>query len=404
MAWLGLGLGQFGSQLGEAKFLGQEYKQREQLMREREQQMALERARQKQAEMMLPLQMLLLRQQTEAFNRPHFLGTVGTLGGGTRALLQQPRGELTTQDVAAGMNPLVAKAQIGKMISEVPQPEYKNAFQAISDSIDAGVDPLTALQHADTLFSTIAGKEAVPKKAEIKAVPGGYAYEVTDAQGKSWNPSDPQLPPELKALVDNYNSGVDTAREHQAEVEARKNTEALNRAMTLQDHGAIIAARKSIEKTMERGVAGHSFVTTIKNMVEEARKTHGQSGTTSGDLLIIEGYMQTMFGIDPRALRGSPKMVEFTLKEGGVDDRTIAWWNTIKSGGRLDQPVREEILRNSLIQIQSWDQAVRDNVQLVDDPVMKQRMSRYVNMYPPAAEPNNDLSDLGGKKVKPPGQ
>jgi hypothetical protein len=94
-------------------------------------------------------------------------------------------------------------------------------------------------------------------------------------------------------------------------------------------------------------------------------------------MLLIEGYMQLMFGVDPKALRGSPQMQQNLLQQGGVDDKVIAWFNNVQSGGKLDQPVRQQILDSSKEQVNTFDQAVDQTGQLVDNPKVQDLVGRY---------------------------
>jgi hypothetical protein len=129
-------------------------------------------------------------------------------------------------------------------------------------------------------------------------------------------------------------------------------------------------------KIAQRGIAGHSFLKTVEDQVGKAGQNGGQ-GTTAGDMLLIEGYMQLMFGVDPKALRGSPQMQQNLLKQGGVDDRVIAWFNNVQTGGKLDQNVRQQILDSSRDQVNTFDQAVEQTGQLVDNPKVQDLVGRY---------------------------
>jgi hypothetical protein len=243
-------------------------------------------------------------------------------------------------------------------------------------------------------FFGIAPKEITPKEVKIKTVPGtDEPYQITDTQGKTWDVNDPQLPDPLKKELGTYKEAQSKGEEKKALIEARKNAEAINRAMLIMDKRELMKARDEVRKVAHRGISGHSFLKTVAQEVATAELTGGK-GTTSGDMLIVEGFMQLMFGVDPKALRGSPKMMEVLLKQGGWDDRAIAQFNSAYSGGKLSQDVRNQILEAATRQVTSWDQAVSQTALFADDPVTKSMAAKYAE----EVAKGNDLSDLGGKK------
>ena len=237
-------------------------------------------------------------------------------------------------------------------------------------------------------------EEKGPKEVKITPVPGtSEPYKITGPDGKTWDVNDPQLPPPLKKEVATYREAQAKGEEKKQLIEARKNAEAINRAIALMDARDLRKARDEVRKVVHRGISGHSFLKTVAQEVATADMTGGR-GTTSGDMLIVEGFMQLMFGVDPKALRGSPKMMEMLLKQGGWDDKAIAMMNSAYSGGKLSQDVRNQILEASTRQVASWDQNVTQTGIFTDDPVTKSMIDKYTQ----EVSKGNDLSDLGGKK------
>jgi len=238
-------------------------------------------------------------------------------------------------------------------------------------------------------------EEGTQKKIEVKTTAGtGMPYEITDANGKSWRVSDPNMPPELQAQVKDYVQAHVAGLKQQEIIEARKNAEALNRALQIGDQRELLKQRDEVFKTAKRGIAGHSFLKTVAQEVNQAEMTGGK-GTTAGDMMIVEGFMQLMFGVDPKALRGSPKMMEVLLKQGGWDDRAIASMNSVMTGGKLSQDVRKQILDGATRQVSSWDQAVTASGALVDDKQTKALVDRYMQHIGQGED--DAIKALGGK-------
>jgi hypothetical protein len=221
---------------------------------------------------------------------------------------------------------------------------------------------------------------------------------ITDAQGKTWDVNDPALPEDLKKLVKATRKAHTDDLTEKATIEARKSAEALQRAIALGDIRGQQKQRMEVVKTVQRGISGHGFLRTVAQEVASA-DAGGGAGNKYGDMLIAEGFMQLMFGKDPKALRGSPGMLETTLKEaGGWDDRAIAEINKAYNGGRLSQAVRNQILEAATRQVAAWDQQVFQTGELLaeDDPKTKSIVEKYRQKV---AE-GNSLSDLGGTKVQ----
>jgi hypothetical protein len=111
---------------------------------------------------------------------------------------------------------------------------------------------------------------------------------------------------------------------------------------------------------------------------------------------IAEGFMQLMFGLNPKALRGSPGMLEAILKQsGGWDDRMIAEMNKALTGGRLSQDVRQTIQEAATRQVEAWDQQVHQTAAMTDDPKVKPLMEKYDKQV--LGDADKEIQDLGGK-------
>lgn len=234
-----------------------------------------------------------------------------------------------------------------------------------------------------------------PKAIDIKPVPGtSEPWKITDEQGKTWSVDDPTLPKNLKDELASYRKAQELGEEKKETIAARHNADAINRALEISDIRELQKQRDEVFKTVKRGIVGHSFLKTVAQEVAQAELTGGK-GTRPGDLMIAEGFMQLMFGVDPKALRGSPKMVEMFLHQGGWDDKAIAMVNGALTGGALSQEVRNQMLEGATRQVASWDQTVYQTGAMVDDPKTKAMIQKYLEKM---AE-GNSLSDLGGTKV-----
>ena len=398
MGWLGRSLGQFGSDVGTGVDISKNWA-------ERDQQMKIAAARQKMQELMLPLQLQQLQGEIAKMNNPQFRGTVGTSGGGVGAIMTSPTGQPSITPLQPGADKNTIKAQIASLAQKAPK-EYQDSILSLATGIDAGEDPLDNLGKAQQVLAKAADKEQTKEdRAKLQFDPEKGI--ITDKNKQVWSIYDPNLPPELKNIVDSERKRKKEDDERKAKLEAQKTADALSRAIQVGDHREAAKQYDNVMKMAQRGLSGHSFLKTVQNQVDAARASGGQ-GTTSGDLALVEGYMQLMFGIDPKALRGSPKMMEMMLKQGGADDRAIAWMNSIRSGGRLSQDVREEILNNAKEQVQSWDAPIQQMSQIVDEPKTKALVDRYLSVTATGDKPKqsdqknpNDLSDLGGKPAPP---
>jgi hypothetical protein len=234
-----------------------------------------------------------------------------------------------------------------------------------------------------------------PDKAVKVSMTGDIATQVTDADGKTWRAHDPNLPPELAAIVKDHEDAAMTSEKKKATLEAQKTAEAINKAIKIGDVRAQQKEYQDIWKIAQRGINGHGFLRTVSQEVAAA-EAGGGKGTKFGDMNIAEGFMQLMFGLNPKALRGSPQMLESILKEsGGWDDRAIAEMNKALTGGRLSQDVRNDILEKASRQVEAWDQQVRQTAAMTDDPKVRALMDKYSKQV--TGDVDEEIKKYGGK-------
>jgi hypothetical protein len=167
MGWLGRGLGDFGSQVGAGYDINQQWKQRSQ-------QMAMEQARQKLADLMGPLQLQQLQQQIKQMQAPQFQGTAKTPGGGEAAIIRDPeKGAITTQDILPGMKMTDVDARISKMIQGAPTHQAKLLLQSIRERVnDPNGDPAVILKDAETAYSKYIEQGKPQKKEDVDLTKG----------------------------------------------------------------------------------------------------------------------------------------------------------------------------------------------------------------------------------------
>jgi hypothetical protein len=353
--------------------------------------------KQAQADLMLSdLRMKQLKDQIATSEReakqPHLMGTTTNPMGDTIAMFQDPMsGKLSVKIIApSSFNRDSLIAALPSKVQSLAQYLDNKSLQTLAESV--AKDDITTPKTKPINYRT----DAL-----------GYPTEITDQSGVTWMPNDPALSPELKSIVAQVRADADKNRDLKSNEDARKTADAISRAMQIGDYRELQKERGKVFDLAKRALAGHSFLKTIQAQVESAERTGG-TGTTAGDMLITESFMQLMFGVDPRALRGSPKMMEIMMRQGGVDDRTIALYNSLVSGGRLSQDVRNDMLEKAGEQVQSWDQSVNMTGQLTDDVKTKDLVNRYnstigSNAFTAGASGSNtDFRDLGGKKVPEP--
>ena len=155
MGWLGRGIGEFGSEVGQGHEIALDW-------RAKQQDMQIKAARQKLDELMLPLQLQEIQARLKQMNEPRAAGIIGTKGGGQAGVTFQPGQGYSLQNLEAGSDPDLVKQQITKMKGGVSK-EFQSSIQSHIDAIDAGADPMKEL----------AGAQKDLEAAAVKAAPSG---------------------------------------------------------------------------------------------------------------------------------------------------------------------------------------------------------------------------------------
>jgi hypothetical protein len=140
MSWIARGIGQLGSQAGEAYGIAQDW-------RARQQEMQIKAAQQKLQEMMLPLQIQEIQARLREQTQPKPAGLVTTRGGGTAGATFTPGTGYSLQTLEAGADPETVKTEIKKLAQSAPQ-EFRASVLGHADAIDAGADPMKELAGA----------------------------------------------------------------------------------------------------------------------------------------------------------------------------------------------------------------------------------------------------------------
>ena len=232
---------------------------------------------------------------------------------------------------------------------------------------------------ADVIMSW--DKQPAEKAVKINTTKSGEPYEIVDADGKTYRYGDPNMPQAAKDALKDWENQEANGERKKAIDEARKSAELLARSMSLMDARESEKERGKLIDVARRGISGHAYLQAVQQEVAAAEAGGGR-GTTSGDRIISDGFMQLMFGPDAKGIRGSTQVMEIMLKQGGWDDKMIARLNEALSGGKLSQDVRKQILETSSRQVGIWDAYVQNFGSLTDDPKSKAILSKYwANVY-----------------------
>ena len=171
-------MGEFGSQVGEGYATNLDW-------RSKLQELAMNNARQKLADLMGPLQVQELQTRLQQMKAPQFQGTVKTPGGGEAAIIREPQqGTITTQDILPGIKASDVDARIGKMIEGAPTHQAKLLLSSIRERInDPNADPAAILKDAETVYAKYleAGK---PQKGDKVNLSQG-TIEHSDEEGNT---------------------------------------------------------------------------------------------------------------------------------------------------------------------------------------------------------------------------
>jgi hypothetical protein len=370
MSWLGLGLGQFGSDLGVSKDIALDW-------RARQQQLQRQAWDQKMQEILGPLRVQQIKEELRQSALPQYKGQVDLPGGGTGAMMYDPtKGTVSAPPVVPGMSKEVAKAQVANLAAQAPK-EFQGAISALTGQIDAGFDPQSVVNYANAaLFKALSTQQTQEGKVRFKFEPEKGV--ITDAQGKPWSVYDPELPPDLQQFVAAEKQRKDAEFKRKGEDEARRGAQALSHALAIRDASEALKEYGKLFDTARRGVAGHTYLKAIRDQVATAAKGGGE-GTTAGDRIIADSFMQLMFGPEAKGIRGSTTVMDAMLRQGGWGDEAIAALNKALSGGRLSQNVRNQIKATSEEQIGIWDAYVVNYAKLATDKKSQDLTTRYLN-------------------------
>jgi hypothetical protein len=152
MSWLGRSIGEFGSQVGGGHEIALDW-------RKREQDIALARVRAQIEQALLPLQIAEMQTKLRQMGQPTNAGLLTQRGGGTAGVTFDPNtAKFSTQTLEPGADPDTVKSKIESMKKNAPR-EYQGSLQAEIDSIEAGSDPMKALDNANKLMATASAKQ-----------------------------------------------------------------------------------------------------------------------------------------------------------------------------------------------------------------------------------------------------
>lgn len=271
--------------------------------------------------------------------------------------------------------------QEGQFLGIVPPPSKTPAITNRFEGLRAAYMREHGGQEPPTEVIQSWDKQPTEKAVKINTTKSGEPYEIVDADGKTYRYGDPNMPQAAKDALKDWENQESKGERKKAVDEARKSAELLARSMALMDAREADKERGKLIDVARRGISGHSYLQAVQQEVAAAG-IGGGKGTTSGDRIISDGFMQLMFGPDAKGIRGSTQVMEIMLKQGGWDDKLIGKLNDALSGGKLSQDVRQQILETSSRQVGIWDAYVQNFGSLTDDPKSKAVLSKYwENVY-----------------------
>jgi hypothetical protein len=178
VGWLARAIGDFGSQTGEASQINQDFAAKQQEMK-------IQAARQKIADLMAPLQVQEVQARLKELQQPKNAGIISTPGGGTAGVTYQD-GKFAQQPLTQGSDPNAAKAQILQLKASAPK-ELQEALQVLSERAER--DPDGAVQEALKAVVSAAQRQQVTGRL-VKGDPvpdknssTGYSRPMYDGQG-----------------------------------------------------------------------------------------------------------------------------------------------------------------------------------------------------------------------------
>jgi len=228
VSWLGRGLGDFGSNVGEGYAINLDWRQKLQNL-------AMEQARQKIQDVQAPLQLQLLQEQLKKLQQPTYEGTASMPGGGLGAI---------TYDQNTGtpkINPLIPSYitpdAVGRQILNGRQslsPQDQFYADQLMGELQMGVDPSKVLDKwLQFVPSAVKAQKQKPPVVDVNkgtvavfdAFGNGTEYPIYDAKGNV----NPNLPPDIQQLVASQVSAVNEREKLKANDEDRRNQQILDR-------------------------------------------------------------------------------------------------------------------------------------------------------------------------------
>ncbi len=263
----------------------------------------------------LALGLMELQQKIKQGGQPQPFGTVGTPGGGTSGVTFQPGKGFGTTSLIPGIGKESVSAQIRAMSTKSTSKEYQTVLTELADSVDKGlIDPMKAMERALYLTGTEAGKET-QQKTRFKFEPTKGI--ISDAAGTEWSIYDPQLPPDLKKLVDAEQKRSDEKERLKIEDEERRNQNILTRGLEIAD------ARDAIKASSEARQA-KTVADDVDKNVEAAKR-----GNAKASLALVFAAVRTM-------VQGAGRMtnveIEQELRAGSYEQRVQRWYTQASSG------------------------------------------------------------------------
>jgi hypothetical protein len=260
------------------------------------------------------LSLAQLKKQIEQMGQPQPYGTVPTQGGGTAGITFQPGKGFGTTPLVPGVDKASVSGQIRAMSAKSQSKEYKTALDGIAQAVDAGlIDPVKAMDEALRLTGTEAGKETQRTPFKFEPEKG----IITDKEGTPWSMYDPNLPPDLKALVD-AKDRRDQEKEHRKQQdEIFRNELAFKKSLGLLD------ARDAIKASAQARDAKNISDDVAKN-IEAAKR-----GNSKASLALVFSAVRVMVA---GAGRMTNVEIENELRAGSYGQRMQRWYEQATKG------------------------------------------------------------------------
>jgi hypothetical protein len=391
MSWLARAIGELGSQAGEAHEIGLDWRAREQAMR-------IAAARERLEQLMGPLRVQQLQEQIRQMGLPVYEGTTETPGGGLGAITLDPKtGMPSVKELRPGMSRESAKKQIQGFAASVA-PTHRGFLDALANSLDdPSTDPRAAIQEAEKYAARIS--EVGVGKGTAKILGSQIPYGVSDpATGVDYAADEKGVlhagdgsaaPPELQNLYNSAYKGYQQRSKDQYDMLAKR-----------EGYAAARQARAFAEQREKLAIKAGSDAVIAQNRLLDSEKA-ATLNSNAGDIIVLENFMQLMFGQQPRGIRGSPQWFEEMRKMvgGSLGQRAEGWVASVAGKGLLGDEARSELLRLTKILVQNRVQAGASQADMYKPGVGIPALPGIDFQPAPDTGPGraNDLTDLGGK-------